>query len=81
MIKYLQCYQREVPASLIQIANGILKGIKHPAAAILGKVTTAVDEVLAKYPGQKYRLTIEAITEVDDREANEEREIRAEEIR
>lgn len=80
--KYIKCYEREVPTSLITIANGVLKSIKHPMAAVLGKVTTTVDEVLAKYPGSRYRFTIEAVQdEAEDREASEEREIRAEEIR
>jgi len=73
--KYIKCYEKEVSASLIHMANGILKTIKHPTAAILGKVTTTVDEVLAKYPGTKYRFVIEAVQDTDDaadREASEE---------
>jgi len=73
-MKYVQCYEKEVPASLIRIANGVLKTIKHPAAAILGKITTTVDEVMAKYPGTHYRFVIEAVSEeTEDREASEER--------
>jgi len=71
-MKYVKCYEKEVPASLIRIANGVLKTIKHPAAAILGKVTSTVDEVMAKYPGTHYRFVIEAVSETDDREASEE---------
>ena len=72
-MKYVQCYEKEVPASLIRIANGVLKTIKHPAAAILGKVTTTVDEVMAKYPGTHYRFVIEAVQEEsEDRAASEE---------
>ncbi len=71
-MKYVQCYEKEVPASLIRIANGVLKSIKHPMAAVLGKVTTVVDEVMAKYPGTHYRFVIEAVQESEDREASEE---------
>jgi predicted thioesterase len=81
-MKYVKCYEKEVPSALIKMANGVLKTIKHPAAAILGKVTTTVDEVLAKFPGSHYRFVIEAVQdETEDREASEEREITAEQVR
>lgn len=70
--KYVKCYEREVPASLIKMANSVLKTIKHPMAAILGKVTSTVDDVMTKYPGTHYRFVIEAVQEIDDREASEE---------
>ncbi len=73
-MKYVKCYEKEVPASLIKIANGVLKTIKHPMAAVLGKITTTVDEVMTKYPGTRYRFVIEAVQEeTEDREASEER--------
>ena len=66
----------EIQRSWIVMANTMIKTVKHPAAAMLGKVTKRIDEFLQEYPGDKYRLTAECIDNEparEDREAEEER--------
>ena len=67
----------EIQRSWIVMANTMIKTVKHPAAAMLGKVTARIDAFLEEYPGNKYRLTAECIDDdeprVEDREAAEER--------
>jgi hypothetical protein len=56
-----QKFQIEIARSTIMMANAMIKAIKHPAAAVLTKVTDRIDKFLEEYPGTKYRLTAECI--------------------
>jgi len=65
----------EIQRSKIVMANAFIKSIKHPAAAVLSKLTDRIDAFLKDFPGDKYRLTAECIDDEkrEDREAEEER--------
>lgn len=71
-------FQIEIQRSTLVMANAFVKSIKHPAAAMLGKLTEKIDAFLKDYPGTKYRLTAECIDDektsrdTTDREAEEE---------
>ena len=67
-------YEKDVQRSTIVMLNAMLKTIKHPAAAVLTKVADTIDGLLEKYPGKRYRLSVESIDDErrTDREAEEE---------
>ena len=67
-------FQIEIQRSTIVMANAFIKTIKHPAAAVLTKITDRIDQFLKDYEGDKYRLTAECIDNESktDRESSEE---------
>ena len=68
-------FQIEIQRSTLVMANAMIKAVKHPAAAVLSKVTDRIDKFLEEYPGTKYRLTAECVDDEkrEDRESEEER--------
>lgn len=54
----------------IMMAVAFLKNVKVPGAFMLGKVESAINAFLSKWPQDKFRLTAEAIDSSEEEASN-----------